>query len=192
MFNVPEPFPTIVRAALFVFVFFSQAASAAAQENPMTTHNKFTYGYVKMMLLRAAEKMPEEHYGFRPAEDVRTFGQIVAHAADGQYIMCSAALAEKVPPLVAEKTKTTKADIIAALKEAFAYCDKAYAGLTDASGAEVVPFHAMKAPKLGILYINQIHSIEHYGNLVTYMRMKGLVPPSSEPGFLQQARQPKQ
>jgi uncharacterized damage-inducible protein DinB len=184
MINVPEPIRSIVTAAAIVLFVLLHAAEAAAQENPLTTHNRFTYGYVKMMVMRAAEKTPEEDYSFRPAETVRTFGQIVAHVADAQYRMCSQAMGQPIPPLTAEKTKTTKAEIIGALKDAFAYCDKAYDGLTDASGAEVVKFDSMQAPKLGILYINEIHSIEHYGNLVTYMRMKGIVPPSSEPGFL--------
>ena len=191
MISIPEPIQSIVRAAVILFAVLSQALSASAQENPITAHSKFTYGYVKMMVLKSAEKTPEEYYSFRPTEEVRTFGAIVAHVADAQYMMCSQALGEPVPPLTVEKTKKTKAEIIAALKEAFAYCDKAYDGLTDTTGAQVVKFHRMQAPKLGILYINEIHSIEHYGNLVTYMRMKGIVPPSSEPGFLAGTQAPK-
>ena len=77
----------------------------------------------------------------------------------------------------------TKAELVGALKEAFAYCDKAHAAMTDASGAEMVKSMGGERPKLGVLGINQVHSIEHYGNLVTYMRLKGIVPPSSEPPF---------
>ncbi len=163
----------------------STIASAQDNPNPLSNHSRFLYGYVKTILLRSAEKMPEENYGFRPTEAVRTYGQIVGHLSDAQYAMCSAALGEKSPALKIEKTKTSKADLIAALKDAFVYCDKAYNGMTDASGSQTVKFFGGDTPKFGVLTVNQVHSIEHYGNLVTYMRMKNIVPPTSEPEFLQ-------
>jgi uncharacterized damage-inducible protein DinB len=85
----------------------------------------------------------------------------------------------KQPPGI-EKSKTSKADIIAALKEAFAYCDQAYNGLTDAQASEVVKFFGHNAAKITILDFNSAHNMEHYGNMVTYLRIKGLVPPSSQ------------
>jgi len=103
--------------------------------------------------------------------------------ADSQYMFCSAVLGEKSPAPKVEQTKTSKADLIAAIKEACAYCDKAYDSLTDASATGMVKFGGRDMPKLGVLTVNIIHSMEHYGNLVTYMRMKGIVPPTSEPGF---------
>jgi uncharacterized damage-inducible protein DinB len=141
------------------------------------------YAGVKVMLLRSAEKMPEEHYSFKPTEVVRSFGQIVGHAADAQYRFCAIALGEKIPALAIEKTQTSKADLIAALKDAFAYCDRAYDAMTDASGAQTLKLGTHDMPKLGMLNVNNLHSTEHYGNLVTYMRMKNIVPPTSEPGF---------
>ena len=80
--------------------------------------------------------------------------------------------------------KTSKADLIAALKTAFAYCDKAYDGMTDASGGQIVKLFGTgtDTPKLGVLNFNNVHNMEHYGNLVTYMRIKGIVPPTSEQG----------
>jgi hypothetical protein len=93
-------------------------------------------------------------------------------------------LGEKNPAPKVEQTKTSKADLVAALKDAFAYCDKAYDGMTDASGAEMVKVMGSDTPKLGALNINNTHTVEHYGNLVTYLRMKNIVPPTSEPGFL--------
>lgn len=68
-----------------------------------------------------------------------------------------------------------------ALKEAFAYCDDAYAKMTDANAAEMVSFFGMRITKLGAMDFNTAHNMKHYGNLVTYMRIKGIVPPSSEP-----------
>jgi uncharacterized damage-inducible protein DinB len=125
-------------------------------------------------------KMPEEHYGFQPTPEVRTFGQLIGHIADAQNRMCASALGEQPPQGSVEKTKTTKADLQAAVKESFAYCDKAFDAVTDANAAEMVPFFRGERPKLGVLSFLVAHSYEHYGNLVTYMRIKGLVPPSSE------------
>ena len=129
--------------------------------------------------------MPEENYGFKPTEAVRTFGQILGHVADSHYSFCSGALGEKRPAVKVEQTKTSKADLIAALKDALAYCDKAYEGLTDASAAQMVG-HGNGTPKLGLLTVASLHSIEHYGNLIVYLRMKNIVPPSSDPGFVQE------
>jgi uncharacterized damage-inducible protein DinB len=168
---------------LFI-VLLSPAAIGLAQENPLIKHNKGVYGGVKKILLRSAENMPEENYNFRPADAVRSFGQIVGHVAESQYAFCSTVLGEKNPAPEIEKSKTSKADLLAALKDAFAYCDKAYGTITDASAVEKVKSMGGDSPKLGVLYVNEIHTIEHYGNLVTYMRMKGLVPPTSDPEFM--------
>ena len=150
-------------------------------DNPLGTFNKHIYGHVKGVLLRSAEKMPEENYSFKPTDTVRSYGQIIGHVADAQYLFCSIALGEKNPGLKIEQSKTSKADLIAALKDAFAYCDKAYDGMTDASGTQMVKLFDMDAPKLGVLTVNNMHNLEHYGNLVTYMRLKNIVPPTSEP-----------
>ena len=152
----------------------------ASPANPFSTHNKFTYARAKTILVSSAEKMPEENYNFKPTEAVRSYGQIVGHVADAQYMFCSLALGESNPDHKIEQTKTTKADLVAALKEAVAYCDKAYDGMTDASGAQMVKLFGMDMPKFGALNINNMHDMEHYGNLVTYMRLKNIVPPTSE------------
>src|ERR1700730_11582244 len=150
------------------------------QANPFSTFNKFAYARVKTILVSSADKMPEENYNFKPTDAVRSYGQIVGHVADAQYTFCSIALGEKNPGLKIEQTKTSKADLVAALKDAVAYCDKAYDGMTDASGSQMVKLFDMDLPKLGVLNINNMHDMEHYGNLVTYMRLKNIVPPTSE------------
>ncbi len=157
-------------------------AAVASQDNPLSAHNKVVYGGVKNILLRSAEKMPEENYNFKPTDAVRSFGQVVGHVADAQYLFCSIVLGEKNPAPKIEQTKTSKADLIAALQDAFTYCDKAYDGMTDASAAEMVKLFGGDTPKLSALAVNNLHNVEHYGNLVTYMRLKNIVPPSSEPG----------
>jgi uncharacterized damage-inducible protein DinB len=152
----------------------------ASQANPFTTFNKFAYARLKTILVSSAEKMPEENYSFKPTDAVRSYGQIVGHVADAQYMFCSIALGEKNPGLKIEQTKTTKADLIAALKDAVAYCDKAYDNMTDASGSQMVKLFDLDMPKLGVLNVNNMHDMEHYGNLVVYMRLKNIVPPTSE------------
>src|SRR2546426_5200819 len=121
----------------------TQEKPMVSQENPLSTWNKFAYARVKDILLKSAEKMPEENYNFKPADTVRSYGQIVGHVADAQYLFCSIALGETNPGLKIEETKTTKADLVAALKGALAYCDKAYDGATDASGAQMVKLFGM-------------------------------------------------
>lgn len=165
------------------------AAASLGQENPLIAYNKQVYGGVRTILLDSAEKMPEERYGFRPTDSVRSFGEIVGHVADAQYMFCSLILGETNPAPQVEKTKSSKAELTAALEDAFAYCDAAYDGMTEASATELVKFHGGDSPKLGVLQVNLVHTMLHYGNLVTYMRMNDVVPPSSEPEFMQRLRE---
>jgi uncharacterized damage-inducible protein DinB len=156
------------------------APAASPQANPLSAYNKVIYAGLKGILLRSAEKMPEESYSFKPTDAVRSYGQILGHVADAQYMFCSTVLGEANPALKIEQTKTSKADLIAALKDVFAYCDKAYNAMTDASAVQTVKLFGGDVPKLGVLSVNNLHSVEHYGNLITYMRMKSIVPPTSE------------
>jgi uncharacterized damage-inducible protein DinB len=158
----------------------SNSKGEQASQGPFSTYNKIFYARMKTILVSSAEKMPEESYNFKPTDSVRSYGQIVGHLADAQYNFCALALGEANPGLKIEETKTTKADLVAALKGALAYCDKAYDGMTDASGAQMVKLFGMDMPKFGVLNINNAHDMEHYGNLVTYMRLKNIIPPSSE------------
>src|ERR1044072_2844 len=161
----------------------------ASPANPYTANTKLNYWGGKAAILRTAEIVPEEFYSFKPTEAVRSLGQILGHVADAQYTFCSLARGEKNPVRNIEKTKTSKADLIAALKEAFAYCDKTFEGMSDSSGTEMVKFMGIDTPKLGALIANNQHLSEHYGNLVTYMRLKNIVPPSSDPVFMRQMMQ---
>ena len=174
--------------ALATTALAQNAAPAAAAPTPKSigAYNKEIFQGMKAIVLRAAEVMPEEGYNFKPVDTVRTFGQILGHIADSQYFFSSKVLGEKSPAPQVEKTKATKAELIAALKEAFAYTDKAFDGMTDASAAEMVKLMGGDAPKLGVLTTNSLHTVEHYGNLITYLRMKGLVPPTSDPAFMQE------
>jgi len=172
-----------MRNLLLVFTACSAAVfgQAAGGDNPLSAGNKTLFGMAKSNLVRAAEKMPEENYAFKPTDDVRSFGQLVGHVADANRMFCSAVLGDKPSETSNEKTKTSKADLVAAIKESMSYCDKAYDGLTDATASEKVTFFGSERAKLAILEFNNMHDYEHYGNMVTYMRLKNIVPPSSEP-----------
>ena len=171
------------------------AASASAQTqpaNPLTNGARLHYGIIKGYVTRAAAKMPEENYPFRPAPEVRTFAQLIGHLADANYRLCSV-MAGQDPPIDAgvERDKHAKTDLIKALEESFGYCDKQYAAMTDAAGTPLTKFDAggegsrvpIQMPRLTVLAFHAGHAFEHYGNIVTYMRLKGIVPPSSEPPF---------
>jgi len=164
-----------------LFVPALVCATALMAQNPLVTETKAMHDSIKTNLLKSAEKMPEENYSFKPTPEVRSFAQLIGHVADAQYLFCAPVKGEKRTPPGIEKSKTSKADLTAALQEAFAYCESAYAGLTDAQAAESIKFFGRDRSKLGVLNFNAAHNNEHYGNVVTYMRLKGLVPPSSEP-----------
>lgn len=157
------------------------AAGIALAQNPLQNDLKGAWNGVKNNVLRAAEKMPEEHYAFKPVPEVRSFGQLIGHIADAQFGICAASLGQKREAAGIEKSKTSKADLVAALKESISYCDDAYDSASDAKASETVKMFGRERTRYGALAANISHSNEHYGNIVTYMRIKGLVPPSSEP-----------
>jgi uncharacterized damage-inducible protein DinB len=161
------------------------AAKGAASANPISDAIRSEWAGVKRNIAESAAQMPEENYGFKPTPDVRTFGQILAHVAGASYEFCAAAKGEAKSPFAEdafEKTATTKAAIVKATTDAIAYCDTAYAAVTDANAGQLVrsAFGTGQVPRTAPL-VGQIgHDNEHYGNLVTYFRLKGMVPPSSK------------
>jgi uncharacterized damage-inducible protein DinB len=136
----------------------------------------------KRNIVESADQMPEADYSFKPVDTVRTVGQILAHVADSNYFYCARSKGEAppVPDGTLEKNATTKAAIVKALGESVAYCDAAYAALTPASAADTVKAGNNQIPRVQPLFNNVSHNVEHYGNLVTYFRMKKMVPPSTK------------
>jgi uncharacterized damage-inducible protein DinB len=161
----------------------SQSPSAAAG-NPVSQSIREAWSGAKRNLTESAEQMPEPDYAFRPTDQVRTFGQILAHVAGANYVFCSAARGEKSPfeEDQFEKNAKTKAEIVKALNDSITYCDAAYTGLTDRTAGETItmPFSMGTKARAYSLILNAGHLQEHYGNLVTYFRIKGMVPPSSK------------
>jgi hypothetical protein len=164
-------------ASTILAASFAAACGLQAQ-NPLSTELKQMYTGVKNNHLRMAEKMPEEHYGFQPTPDIRTFGQLVAHVADSQARNCSAVTGQ--PKSLGAASKTSKADLVAALKESFAICDSAIDALTDTTASQMVKTGRGERSKLGTLFGTVSHANEEYGYMAVYLRLKGIVPPSSE------------
>lgn len=132
-------------------------------------------------IVQAANDVPEATYAFRPTPEVRTFGELIGHVAGSQYAFCASALGEKQPAEDAvEKSAKTKAALIDALRKSNEYCAGAYAQ-TDKVGGTGADFFGEKRTRLFVLVANAMHDNEHYGNIVTYMRMNKMVPPSSKP-----------
>jgi uncharacterized damage-inducible protein DinB len=135
---------------------------------------------VRTLVLRTAEKVPEDLYSFKPTAEIRSLGGVIGHIADGNNLLCSMANGEKPVFNQANEKKTTRVDLVAALKASFAACDKVFDATNDANASTAVDLFGQKQTRLGVLAFNNSHMWEHYGNLVTYMRLKNIVPPSSE------------
>lgn len=181
----------MTRSTLLCFALLGAAALPApaqqhanhaehhASANAVATQ-RMLWNQVTRTIQRAAEQMPEADYAFRPVESVRTFGQLIGHIAGSQNHMCGTALGESHGGEDdIEKSATTKAALIDALKASTALCERAYAQ-TDDQAAGAVSMYGMNTTRLYALGMNTLHNGEHYGNIVTYLRMKGMVPPSSQ------------
>ena len=169
------------RLALVSALILIPAVSFAQSANPLTANAKLQFGALTGLVLRSAEKVPEDTYSFRATPEVRSMAELFGHVADALFSMCSTAGGGKPPRTGIEKAVTAKPALIAALKEAVSYCNTVFDGMTDQKGTETVPFYFGPTPRLSVLYFSVTHTYEHYGNLVTYMRLKNIVPPSSEP-----------
>jgi uncharacterized damage-inducible protein DinB len=162
------------------------AAAVLPAGEPLLAHSHFVYRSAMTIVRRAAELMPEENYGFRPVETVRTFGEVVGHIVETQYLFCSAVRGQDNES--GRSGTKSKAGLIAALDEARAFCEASYGGLTNETAADPVSMFSRETPALGVMMINLIHTMLHYGNLSTYLRMNGIVPPSSDPELMRSFR----
>lgn len=166
-------YSTIMFATLF-----SGACLLQAQSNPLTTEVKQGYNQVKRNLLAMADKMPDEDYSFKPTGEIQTFAQRVAHISDANLRSCAAIKGERKQ--AEASSKTSKADLVMALKDAFAYCDTLFDSVTDADAMKMMSGRGGQRSELASLYGVVIHSNEVYGYMSVYLRLKGIVPPSTE------------
>ena len=166
-------------AILFAATLHAQTA------NPLSTELRHMYGIVKTNLLKMAQKMPDQAYAYKPVPEVETFARRVAHIAGANLRTCAGLKGENRPLNIS--TKTAKAELVAALEESFAYCDDVFNSLTDATAVEMVNGRIGSPPaqepwtRLSIMWNVVRHSNELYGYMAVYLRLNGIVPPSSSP-----------
>ena len=154
-------------------------APAAAPVGP-AAEVQAAYHRIAPNVLKAAEKMPETDFQYRPTADIRTFARIVNHVSVALFHVCSALNVETADPKAVPSDTADKATVIAGLKASFAACDKAYGALTDATITDVVTIGPVKRSRIGAAWGNVSHDNEQYAELSTYLRLKGLVPPTAE------------
>jgi hypothetical protein len=157
---------------------FSGTCALLAQTNPVVAEQKATYTANKNNLIKAAEKMPEDAYSFKPTPEMQTFGERMVHIAN-QIGTCSGMTGERKPNPATGKT--AKADIVAGLKASFDACDAAWDSMNDKTAMEMVAGRGgQQRSKLSGLIGNTTHNTEMYGYISVYMRLKGVVPPTSD------------
>lgn len=172
---------TILTLLFLALTGLAQAQTQAPPPDPAAPFKNF-YNSTKRNLIGAAEKMPAEHFSFKPTSDVRSYAELYGHIIDTNYYACAALRGEANPNKDnLEKTLKTKDDVVKAVKASFEFCDAALTNLTEANLKETFKSGTREIPKTSPLLLLIAHSQEHYGNVVTYLRMKGIVPPSSEP-----------
>src|SRR5262252_6866852 len=164
----------VIRAFLMTLAL---VCALQAQTSALVTSQKGAYDRLKTNLIKAAEKMPEEAYSFKPTPEMQSFGERIAHIA-GQTSGCSGLTGERKPNPA--QGKTSKADLVAALKTSFEACDAAWGSMNDKSAVEMMAGRGGQTSKLSTLIRNNMHDQEMYGYLSPYMRLKGVVPPTSD------------
>ena len=165
--------------ALLTLCAVPAAAQAPAPPATALGSIKPLYAQGAAYVLAAAEQMPEAEYGFKPTPEVRSFGQLIGHVANAHYMICSVARGEASPNQQNWEQTTEKAALVEALRASIAYCSEAY-DQGDEAAMQTVGLFGRQMTRLGVLAMNAAHDYEHYGNIVTYMRIKGMVPPSSQ------------
>jgi uncharacterized damage-inducible protein DinB len=145
-----------------------------AAPNPLTNTLSIFRSNMQDKIMKSADAMPESKYNYRPTKDVRSFAEILNHVADISYILCSNVKGEARPATA--PMKGSKTEIMAYLKGSFDYCDAVYSGFADAHLNDPADFWGHNTNKMFILTQVGNHDALHYGNLVTYLRLNGLVP----------------
>ena len=175
------------KTVVCAIIVAASAAIASAQpqtapDSGYTASVRSRWNAVKRNVAASAQAMPEAGYSFKPTPEVRSFGELLGHLTNEHYIFCSTMKGEANPheKLDFEK-KTTKAEFVKDINDSITYCDAAYAAVKD-DPKTLAPVSATRRDTpFSSMLMNVTHDSEHYGNIVTYLRLKGIVPPSSAP-----------
>ncbi len=176
-----------VLAASVVLLAQGTAPQTPRPVRPLVVQVQNMYTPLKTNLTKAAEQFPDDKYGWSPTPEVRTWTQLFGHVIDDNFGFCTPITGDPRPPALDNEGKATdaakglkKADIVKMLKESFAVCDKAFTLVTPENMNDRITPTSSRS-RIGALIYSVQHISEHYGNAVTYMRLNGLVPPSSQP-----------
>ena len=184
---MPRPYCGFLGALLLACTGFASALGAQTADAPDSTTNPISaslaqqYELVKGYVVKAAQEMPAADYGFRPTPKIRTFGQIVGHVADAEYGFCAGLRGAPSPQKNSAEKLATKAELVKAVSASFAYCEAPFREARDAAMNDKVSMFDETHTRLYSMVSNVSHTNLHYGNMVIYLRLRGLVPPSSMP-----------
>lgn len=168
----------LIRSLTMMASVLTAGGALAQTAPPIIGELKQFYTIRKGDLLKAADRMPADAYGFKPTPEIRTFGQLLAHVIDAQMSFCSSVRGE--PKKLNAASKTAKADLVAALKESFDECDRAFDSMTAETANQMIKSGNTERSRLGVLLYATTHDNEEYGYMAMYLRLKGLVPPSTD------------
>lgn len=162
---------------------FGGLTKTFAQSEDLILSSFERYMGTQSIVKHAAEIMPEELYHYKPTEGVRSFGDMIAHIIESKYFFCAQVLGEKDDSDIEGKIKS-KLELIRELEKVCTYCEEAHKSMNNSSALEKIQSQGALRPKLEVLNTNSMHTIMHYGNLVIYLRMNGIVPPTSDMAFM--------
>jgi hypothetical protein len=163
---------------LTITLVAAMGVMSLAAADPLSDEARQAWNRTSGNMVKAAEKMPAENYTFKPAPESQSFGDLVAHTANSAMGTCSGMSGERRRAGV--DGSATKDAMVAAIKAAATECEKAYGALTDANALEMIAGRRGSRSRLGTLYGNTIHIEHEYAQMAVHMRLKGIVPPSSE------------
>ena len=175
-------FGGLTAACLLSLSFATAPVHAQAGGDATIASVKGLYEVVKGFVTKAAAQVPEDKYKYQATKDVRTMAQLFGHIANASAMFCNTASGMTGGSSGDAEKLTSKAEIQKAMAAAFATCDHAFQMITAASANEPVTLFGQKHTRIGAMAFNNAHIYEHYGNIVTYMRLNGMVPPSSGGG----------
>jgi uncharacterized damage-inducible protein DinB len=160
----------------------SDSGANAALSPSMAASVNNMHAAIRRNLAEAAEKMPAGDYGFKPTPEVRSFGELLGHVANANFFFCAQAKGEPSPSTVNHERTADKTELVKALQASLSYCDDVYRATTDANVNQMVTLAGRGGGQTTrglVLMFNTAHNNEHYGNVVVYLRLKGVVPPST-------------
>jgi uncharacterized damage-inducible protein DinB len=153
---------------------------AAAQGAPVADGFRANVHRVAKRLVLSAEEMPAAKYAYKPTKGQMTFGEVVAHLAEDNDIICSTISGTAAPTRTPMAATGSKARLVARLKDTFAFCDVALAGLDDAKLGEQLSFAGLTETRALIMFQSAGHWSDHYSQAAIYLRLNGLLPPTAK------------